>query len=103
VLRTAAPGEGVLILRDSMAAGWSAALDGATVPVLRADLAWRGVVVPAGDHEVVFTFRQPGLAFGGVLTLLGLGACVASAAARQRAPAAAVVSPPRLVQERTAG
>jgi hypothetical protein len=34
-----------------------AELDGKPVEILRADLAFRGVVLPAGPHEVRFSFQ----------------------------------------------
>ncbi len=36
--------------------GWTATIDGKEVPILRVDYLLRGLEIPAGDHEVVFTF-----------------------------------------------
>ncbi|GAB3218192.1 YfhO family protein [Algoriphagus aestuariicola] len=36
--------------------GWAATIDGKEVPILRVDYLLRGLEIPAGDHEVVFTF-----------------------------------------------
>ena len=36
--------------------GWIAEIDGKRVPILRADVLFRGVEVPAGRHRVVFRF-----------------------------------------------
>jgi uncharacterized membrane protein YfhO len=41
----------------------------------------RGVVVPAGAHEVVWSYRVPGLRLGVALSLLGLLAALAWAGA----------------------
>jgi hypothetical protein len=36
--------------------GWTATIDGSDAPIVRVDYLLRGLEIPAGDHEVVFTF-----------------------------------------------
>jgi hypothetical protein len=48
---------GLLVLTDSWYPGWEALVDGTPAPVLRSNVAFRGVVLPKGDHEVVFRYR----------------------------------------------
>ena len=36
--------------------GWIAEIDGKPAPVLRADVLFRGVEVPPGEHRVVFRY-----------------------------------------------
>jgi hypothetical protein len=47
---------GVLALHETYYPGWVAEIDERPTPVLRADVLFRGVEVPAGHHHVVFRF-----------------------------------------------
>ena len=47
---------GVLAFHETWYPGWIAEVDGKRVPVLRADVLFRGVEVPAGRHRVVFRY-----------------------------------------------
>jgi uncharacterized membrane protein YfhO len=46
----------VLVLHDTYYPGWIAEVDGRSVPILRADVLFRGVELDAGRHRVVFRF-----------------------------------------------
>lgn len=48
---------GMLVLHDLYHPGWRASLDGAEVPVYRANVLFRAVYVPAGRHKVRFVYR----------------------------------------------
>ena len=37
-------------------AGWKAYIDGTEAPILKADYTFRGLAIPAGEHEIVFRF-----------------------------------------------
>jgi hypothetical protein len=64
VAQVTATGPAVLVLRDALAPGWSASLDGQPQPIVRADGLFRAVAVPAGQHQVVWQFAAPGLQAG---------------------------------------
>jgi hypothetical protein len=64
--------EGLVVLADAHARGWSATLDGVTVPIVRANVVMRGVYVRPGQHRLGFRFRTPGRDVGFVLGLVGL-------------------------------
>lgn len=57
VIEVDADEAGILVLHDIHYPGWEALVDGARRPVLRANLLFRGVEVPAGRHRVEFHFR----------------------------------------------
>jgi len=90
-LSTRAPGERVLVLFDAYERGWTARVDGRPAEIFRADAAFRGVRVPAGDHRVAFEYRPPGLWEGIGLSAAGalgliLVALRADSSARRTAP-----------------
>jgi hypothetical protein len=79
VLRTRGRRPGVAVLTDAFYPGWQATLDGAPVPLLRANVAFRGVVVPAGEHVIEMRYRPATLRWGALLALVaaaGLGAAL---------------------------
>jgi hypothetical protein len=68
------PRPGMLVLNDSWDAGWKARIDGVEQPVLQANYAFRGIVVPAGKHRVTFLYRPKllliGICVSGITMLL---------------------------------
>jgi hypothetical protein len=48
---------GVVVLHDIYYPGWVAEIDGRSVPILRADVLFRAVEVPAGRHRLRFRFE----------------------------------------------
>jgi len=72
-VRVRASAAGVLVLPDAYQRQWRARLDGAPTALYATNLTMRGVVVPAGEHVVVFEYAQGAiwLALGvALLTLL---------------------------------
>jgi len=74
---------GVLLVTDSYAPGWQARLDGEPIPVLRANMMFRAVEVPAGRHEVIMLYRPAGLLAGLVVTFMGAALMVVYCAGRR--------------------
>jgi uncharacterized membrane protein YfhO len=70
LLRTRGDREGVVVLTDAFFPGWSATLDGREVPILRANTAFRGVIVPAGEHVVEMRYRSAPLGWGALLAVV---------------------------------
>jgi uncharacterized membrane protein YfhO len=60
------------VLADSSYPGWKAYVDGREQEVLRANLFFRAVVLPAGDHVVEFRYQPRSFALGMILSLMVL-------------------------------
>jgi len=63
---------GLLLLDDAYARGWSVTVDGRPAHPLETDVVLRGVVVPTGNHTVVWTYTVPGLRTGAAVSAVGL-------------------------------
>ncbi|MFT4050896.1 MAG: YfhO family protein [Microbacterium sp.] len=63
-----AAGGGYLVVADSMQRGWVVTIDGEEAELVDADHAFAGVYVPAGEHEVSFTYRGSGVGAGLVIS-----------------------------------
>lgn len=57
--------------------GWHAKLDGKVVPILRADYAFRAVVVPPGAHTLEMDFSDPAFARGKTISMAAYGLILA--------------------------
>lgn len=78
-----AESRGLLVVSEVYHPNWTATIDGEETPVYRTDAALRGVVVPDGEHTLVFEYRSTAYRAGMALslgatavTLLGLGAAL---------------------------
>jgi hypothetical protein len=71
-LKVFAGGSGVLVLSDTYFPGWKADLDGTEVPIMKANLCQRAVVVPAGVHMLQFSFRPRSFMIGSLVTGLSI-------------------------------
>ncbi len=75
--RLMASGPGLLVFSETWAPGWQARLDGAPVPVYRADYALLGLDLPAGEHIVELEYDPLGWRIGWPLMLAGAVALAA--------------------------
>jgi hypothetical protein len=70
--RVSTPARAYLLQREAWYPGWRARVDGLEVPVFRADLLFRAVFLPPGDHDVEIFFDSAAFNRGGLLSLVGL-------------------------------
>jgi len=87
---------GYVVLVDAFDAGWKVTLDDREAPLLRANVAFRAVSVPAGRHRVEMRYRPASIVLGLAISALALLAAAAAwatplvrARRAQAAPAAA--------------
>lgn len=57
--------------------GWSVTVDGEPRELLQADIAYMGVVVEPGSHDIALSYRTPGLGAGVLLSAVGIVASLA--------------------------
>lgn len=69
---------GFLLLADQHHAGWSATVNGAPAPILRANHAFRLVEVPAGTSRVEFRYAPRSLWLGALVSVAALLAAAAT-------------------------
>jgi uncharacterized membrane protein YfhO len=50
--------------------GWTASIDGEQVPIAKVNYALRGLFVPAGTHEIIFTFEPEIVQTGSTIMLI---------------------------------
>jgi hypothetical protein len=79
-----ASGRGLLVLADAYDPGWRASVDGRPAPVLRANIAFRGVALPAGRHTVEMVYRPSSAKRGLAVSCASLLVTAVIAAARGR-------------------
>ena len=76
-VRTETPQPAVLVLLDAFDQGWTATLENGTVlPILRANVLVRAVVVPAGIHTASIRYETPLLRAGAAASLVGMLICL---------------------------
>jgi len=79
--------DGMVVLSDTYYPGWDATVDGKATQIHEVDLAFRGVVVPAGSHRITFRYQPRSFMLGIVLTTAGLlGAALITIIERRKSP-----------------
>jgi hypothetical protein len=84
VLRVDSPRPGFLVLADQDYPGWRATVNGDPAPIVRANLVFRAVEVPAGSSIVDMRYLPPGLVGGALVSLATVAALGAILVRRRR-------------------
>jgi hypothetical protein len=79
-----APRAGLAVILDPWFPGWTATVDGATVPLVRANHAFMAIPVSAGRHHLTLTYRNTQVARGFLLSGVTLLALVGALVWRSR-------------------
>jgi hypothetical protein len=69
----------LVMLNDTNFPGWRAAIDGVPAPIIATDDIFRGVIVGAGTHTIVYRYAPSSFSFGAMLSSLSLAAIGAGA------------------------
>ncbi len=100
LLETKASGNRLVFMSDTWYPDWTATIDGKEMPIYRADYAFRAIVVPAGVHEVKFSYYDPKYETGRTISLgtnslaligFGLGIASFNLARRRKKPEVEIV------------
>jgi 1-acyl-sn-glycerol-3-phosphate acyltransferase len=67
------PYEGIAVFPGNAAPGWHARIDGRRAEVFEANLFAKGVLVPAGEHEIVLRYLPASFLWGVVISLVSIG------------------------------
>ena len=71
-LRTHSAGPRLLVVSENYQSNWSVWVDGEEAEMLRVNYIWKGVALPAGEHEVEFRYFSRVLAWSRGAVLVGL-------------------------------
>ncbi|MCA9892774.1 MAG: YfhO family protein, partial [Anaerolineae bacterium] len=66
---------GYLVLSDAYFPGWQATIDAEAVPIIRANSLFKAIMLPPGEHDVVFEFVPSwlwALPFGAICWVISL-------------------------------
>jgi len=72
VVRTRSQQQALLVLSDTAYPGWQATVDGTPAAIYTTNVLFRGVLVPAGEHVVRFTYQPASWRWGVGVSSAGL-------------------------------
>ena len=76
MIRASLDAAGILVLADSFYPGWNAYVDGKREEILRANLFFRAVALPAGEHIVEFRYEPRSFKIGLVISVTTIFALI---------------------------
>lgn len=95
VCKTRCPEAAFLWMSDMLFDGWYATVDGERAPIHEANHCFRAVAVPAGEHEVVFTYAPRSFRLGALLSGASIALALILFALARRWSRASTASPLR--------
>jgi hypothetical protein len=85
-LAVRADSEGYLLLGDTYYPGWEVTVDGQPARLLRANLMFRAVHLPPGEHTVLFRYAPNSLRIGAIISLIAALLMVVGGLSLKRRP-----------------
>ena len=85
VIDVAAAGRSFLVMSVTAHKYWQIAIDGRRVTPVSTNIAYQGIIVPAGTHRITMTYRNPLIIFGGIVSILAISTLIATASPARRA------------------
>jgi hypothetical protein len=76
IVATATEQDGYLVLTDVYDKNWQALLDGQKQKIYPTNVAFRGLFVPAGRHQIIFKYKPKTFIVGGYLSFIALVICL---------------------------
>lgn len=70
IFMTKTDGNKLLFISDNYYPGWKAFIDGDSTTIFRADYSFRSIVIPKGEHRIVFTFYPDSFRIGLMTSIL---------------------------------
>ncbi|HVQ29179.1 MAG TPA: YfhO family protein, partial [Vicinamibacteria bacterium] len=80
------PAPGFVVLVDTWDPGWRVTVDDREATLLRANLAFRAVAVPAGEHRIEMRYRPRSVMAGAMLSAVAAALLIGLAASARRRP-----------------
>ncbi len=71
-LKTSSNANGILVLSDTNYPGWEAYVDENPTPIKNVNLIFRGILLPQGEHNVVFRYNPKSFEKGKIITVMTL-------------------------------
>lgn len=62
----------ILITSDQYDTGWNVNIDNKKTPLLKANLVFRGIEVPRGEHTITLTYQPKSFFYGSLISLISL-------------------------------
>lgn len=64
--------DGIIVLTDTFDTGWHATVDNVAVPILRTNIAFRGIAVSTGKHTIHMWYEPKSFLIGRMITVISL-------------------------------
>src|SRR3990167_8088681 len=71
-IKTKTEGKGFLFLAESYYPGWEAFIDDSRTKIYPANITSQAIIIPEGDHQVIFRFKPKSLLYGITLTTISV-------------------------------